>query len=294
MQTAVVPFLEMQVIMPTEQQALYDRCINEINAIDESEPDPVIRSERCAGVAGKALLTLKQTVLQKEFNTATEEIHFFKFIKPKFYAQLLYHQYLYGFESRKPVGAGGGLKKYIKKKLKQLNEFFEEHADLYQYLRQRKTYLDQQGFLRANREANITLSHHIIDGDPSFSTALDFEVADIMKNEMLQAYLTNLSKPPENNVTASASQEDDIFWTGTLNGMNQLVRSLIKSGAINNGNIPISKVIAKFEPFFHIDLKNFYRASQENRIKKERSSFLKHLVKVHEQEMDELDENPRY
>jgi len=294
MQTAVVPFLEMQVIMPAEQQALYDRCINEINAISETEPDPVARSERSAGVAGNTLLALKHTILQKDFNTANEEIHFFKYIKPKFYAQLLYHQYLYGLESRKPLASGGNLKKYAKKKLKLLADFFEEHAELYQYLRQRKTYLDQQGFLRANREANITLSHHVIDGDPNFSTALDFEVADLMKNELLQAYFTNLSKPADTAIAFSAPAEDDIVWTGTLNAMNQLVRSLIRSGSLNNGNIPISKVIAKFEPFFHVDLKNFYRASQENRIKKERSSFLKQLVKVHEQEMDELDENPRY
>ena len=43
-----------------------------------------------------------------------------------------------------------------------------------------------------------------------------------------------------------------------------------------------------------VDLRNFYRASQENRIRKDPSDFLRMLVDVHEKDLNDTDENPRY
>src|SRR5579864_8817768 len=139
--TAVAPIISMQVNMPPEIGAMYERLINETERIAGEQPDPVIAVEACASVAAQTVLALKILVLQQGFADKAAEILFFKYIKPRFYGRLLFYQALYQFESQKPA-AGPGLKKYIKRKLKLLSEYLADHRELYLYLRQGKTHLD--------------------------------------------------------------------------------------------------------------------------------------------------------
>jgi hypothetical protein len=279
------PYLEMQAILPADLRPLHDQLMAKIQQIAETETDPVLSAERCVEACRQAIQQLKGLVAENPFASEREEIFFFKYVKPKFNCRLLFYQYLYRFESRKPAAAGGLTVEYVKKKLAFLGSFFEEYADWYEYLRQRKTYLDEAAFRRASGPAPEGLS-----------TAYDELVSQLMANELLSGYLETYLAEAEGKASSNIPEAGpgDLVWTGKLRFMNQLIRALVKAKVLNNGNIPMSKVIAKFEPFFHVDLRNFYRASQENRITEDPQDFLKMLVEVHQKEVDDAADNPRY
>ena len=281
-----------EVKMPTPLKEIYDSLAGLLGKITGNEPPSMARSARLLEATARAMEELKTYVKEHPFAGQVEEIFFFKHIKPLFYRQFLFYRELYFMDVNVPEGGGKVTRQFYKKKLKMIREYFDEHRAMYEYMRRGATFRDELYFLRE------PLTHPGVevglpDIDRAFATIKDFEVAEILKTELLQEYLIG-QLAGEDKRPGTTGEDSGIQWTATLNAFYQLMRALIRKGAINNGNITMSKFAEKCETFFHIDLKNMYRGMQENRIKKDRSAFLKDLVKAHEDDLDEMDENPRY
>lgn len=277
--------------MPGPLQQLYDGFIAAIAKVKETEPPSINRSARLVEAAVKAMEQIRDYVTGHRFTDKEAEIHFFKYVKPMFYAQFLFYRTLYFMDIHKPEGSEKTIRKFYKKKLRGISDYFDEHRGMYEYIRRGLAFRDDLYFLR-KPPISAGIEAGLPDRDPQFATAKDFEVAEILQNELLQQYLLDILSPGKES--GAASLDSGIHWTATLNAFYQLMRALIRKGAINNGNITMSKFAEACEWFFHINLKNMYRGMQENRIKKDRSAFLKELWKAHEDDLDDLDENPRY
>jgi len=117
------------------------------------------------------LQELLSLIEENEFQSPQEEIRFFKDIKPLFSATLLYWHRRYKLELRVPVRGKGIIRKYWKAELHRLSRFLQQHLGFCGYLRTGETRLDEQYFLRSNRESENDPGFS--DRNPRFTTAKD-------------------------------------------------------------------------------------------------------------------------
>jgi len=63
----------------------------QLNFIDLEIVDPIKHAEKAIEMIVKSLESLKVVILKTNFKTRTEEILFFKEIKPQFFSKLIFH-----------------------------------------------------------------------------------------------------------------------------------------------------------------------------------------------------------
>jgi hypothetical protein len=88
-----------------------DKYLEIIEELEESlaqlrsETDNLlIFSERAVSKSKVALLRMRDIVMTQGFDNNSEEIDFFKNIKPQVYSKLLYYARLFNIESKRPSG----------------------------------------------------------------------------------------------------------------------------------------------------------------------------------------------
>lgn len=232
---------------------------------------------------------LRNLIEDHEFNSETEEIIFFKQIKPLFSGSLIYWEKLLHLFLHKPVGGEVNLKKYYKRKLKNLQAFYELHAGLYEYLRGNFDYLDKLYFLRSSRKFDE--SAHSIDLNPKFTTVKDRLVSEIYANELLEQFIHRLLNLQTKLSLTPDKESPNLQWTGSRAGLVELIYALHSGGVYNNGQIGIRELADGFQQLFNMDLGNYYHVFNEIRLrKKNRTALLDHLRERFIHKMDSMDE----
>ncbi|TXJ24938.1 MAG: tetracycline regulation of excision, RteC [Chitinophagaceae bacterium] len=242
---------------------------------------------------------LKMYVMENPFSEESEEIHFFKVVKPQFTSKLIYYMKLYRLESNRPVGDSRLLKKFLKSELRELQETFIRHRTFYQYYRSGATYLDSKYFLRTGQDIHLMPDPQYLVLDRTFHTTHDYLVSELQANEKLSQLLTADLEKLQGKVQAPAgkpvSGKNALTWTESKAALYELIYAVFSVGAINNGNTEIKEIANFFAEGLNVDVGNIYRAAQELRIRKiSRTKFLNKMIKRVEDRWDETDENPRF
>src|SRR5947207_14755380 len=92
----------------------------------------------------KHLKSIKNHVLENDFDSQEAEIYFFRHIKPKFTSKLIYVKKVRKIETRKPIGSKEKQIKYLKRELNKLNIHFNDNQYFYNYIRSRDRLLDDK------------------------------------------------------------------------------------------------------------------------------------------------------
>ncbi|MFT3919189.1 RteC domain-containing protein [Cloacibacterium sp.] len=80
--------------------------INEqLNFIDLEIDDAVLKCEKSVEVIITTIQNVKKEILRTVFKSVSEEIHFFKEIKPQFTSKRIYYNSVYRIETKKPSGS---------------------------------------------------------------------------------------------------------------------------------------------------------------------------------------------
>src|ERR1700761_9401327 len=111
---------------------LYADLNKDLNALHLEEAQVIKRLEKSIHVCIKYLRKLKDYCKLNDPGSPAEEIVFFKQIKPKFKAQLIFFQSLLHIEIRKPIGEGQVVCDYYMNEIRILNHFFESNLSFYQ------------------------------------------------------------------------------------------------------------------------------------------------------------------
>lgn len=260
----------------------------------EQENDVILkRSELSFIVCKKAIEQLKSFILKYKFRTTSEEIKFFKEIKPQFTSKLIYHLTLYNIETKKPNGGNKILKKYLIKELDKLKSYFDYNLDFYKYYRAGASYLDHTYFVRDKYDIKLTLDGYIFENDTRFSTTHDFKVAKILAHDLLQVYIEDELVYLERKDSSQNSQDapkSRLTWQESKTSLIELIYALQSHGAFGN-QADIKEIAAYFEFAFNIDLGDYYRTYLEIRIRKTgRTKFLSLLQETLTKRMDQADE----
>ncbi len=266
----------------------------QLNFINLEIDNESTRCERAIEVILKTIEALKNVISKTKFKTNTEEIIFFKEIKPQFTSKLIYYNAIYKIEMKKPNGGTRIVKKYYNNELIKLKAFFDNELEFYKYYRSGSVYLDHKYFLRSKFDIKMSLDSYYFETDRNFATSHDFKVAKILANDLIQLYLENQLVMIENKSNGEKSQRKPnlkMIWTSPKVALIELVYALHTEGVFNNGAADLKDIAEYFEYIFEIDLGQYRRTFLEIRTRKaDRAKFLNILNKGLLKRMEETDE----
>lgn len=278
----------------------FDDILSSLNGsldLVESEKEDILeKAEEGIKITKRALEQLNLFVLKKRFKSSSDEIHFFKNIKPHVFSKLIYYQKLFNIESKRPRSSNKAQIKYFNQHIDRLQNYFHDHLEFYHYYRRGATFLDEHYFVRGKADIRLfpdTFSFFI---DEKFSTSHDSTVATILAYDMLIVYLkTEIDKLENNNgmetVMNSFQNQSRLFWTANKTDLIELIYALQSSGAINSGTADIKEMAIACERLFNIELGDYYRTYLEIRSRKiNQTKFIDKLKESLVSRMNNADE----
>jgi hypothetical protein len=257
---------------------LLNNLNEQLNFIDLEIDDQIKKCEQAITIILKSINELKKLTAKNNFKSKSEEILFFKEIKPQFTSKFIYFNRVYKIEMKKPNGGNRILKKYYNNELLKLKAFFDNELEFYQYFRSGSTYLDYKYFLRGEFDIKLALDSYYFESDMSFATSHDFKVATILANDLIELYIENQLIMLENKENSEKSQRKPnvkMTWTGSKVALVELMYALHTEGVFNNGAADLKEIAEYFEHVFEIDLGQYRRAFLEIRARKsDKTKFL--------------------
>ena len=276
-------------------QKLLSEFEGQLEALESGDGDILYKAERGIALVEKCIRKLQKQIVGQDFETQADEIYFFKHVKPQIFSKLIYYIRLFSIESKRPRGKDVAQVKYLQQQIDKLQTFFNDNLEFYNYYRRGAMSMDEQYFVRGNRDLRMPLEsfHFLIDDQ--FSTCQDGTVATIMAYDMLIVYLrkevddlNNNMEPTKNTAMEKPSK---LFWTGSKTDLIELLYALHTSKSINGGTVDIKEMASHFEYFYNVDLGNYYHTFIDIRSRKSsRTRFLDRLIEMLNQRMESLEE----
>ncbi|GGF79189.1 RteC domain-containing protein [Wenyingzhuangia marina] len=211
-------------------------------------------------------------VRDMKFKDLNEEITFFKTIKPKITADIKLYNHQLAYNQEKPFISLEKQKKYIQKKLRELEVKKKKHLKFYRYMKLEETAYDELYFSREKERLELFPFSDFNDTDIDFTTSHDQLACEVKTYDVLCEfykqelhcisnveagfYDTSLNRPATNN---------HLHWTGSKTDLVELIYALKTSGVINNGDYQIKELIEVLSDIFNIELGNFYKTFSEIR-----------------------------
>ncbi|PQJ79101.1 RteC domain-containing protein [Polaribacter porphyrae] len=258
--------------MKKYEEILYN-LDNALDFLETEQEDILLKAEEGILISKRALDQLRNIVLKKKFRNNSEEIYFFKIVKPQVFSKLIYYQKLFNIESKRPRSSNKSQTKYFNKHINRLQNYFNDHLEFYNYYRRGATSLDEHYFVRGKIDIRLfpdTFSFFI---DDKFSASHDTTVAIILAYDMLIVYLnTEIDKLENRNSMETTinpyQKKSRLFWTANKTDLIELIYALQSSGAVNSGTADIKEMASACESLFNIELGDYYRTYLEIRSRK--------------------------
>ncbi|NLP59223.1 RteC domain-containing protein [Lutibacter sp. B1] len=280
--------------MTTNYDDILKKLDNKLDILEIEEQDILLKAEKGIKLAKQTLKKVRSIVVDYEFETKLEEIHFFKCTKPKIYSKLIYYVKLFNIEGKRPRGSNKSQVKYLNNYIEKLQTYFNDNLDFYHYYRREATVFDEQYFLRGKADIRLFPDSFHFFVDEQFATSHDSTVATILAYDLLIVHLKREIDKLENNGNYASlrllQSKTKITWTAHKIYLIELIYALHSTDVINNGTVDIKDIAYFVEKTFKVDLGDYYRAFLEIRMRKNgRTKFLDILKKQLTKRMDDTD-----
>lgn len=219
-----------------------------------------------------------------KFENDSEEIHFFKNIKPRIYADFIFYNNQLKYQVSKPNTTNSILKNYLKNELKKLESKKRKNLEFYRYFKHQSNFLDHLYFLRENKQLELFTTDISVYLDSEFYTSHDTLAAEVIAYDMLTNFykaeidkLKNISSGifDDNNKIGKSP----LNWTASKTDFVELIYALKVSGAINAGNINTKDLIDTLSNVFNLEIQNSYKTYSDIKNRSlERTKFLNKLT----------------
>ena len=247
---------------------LYD----ELERLQYSVLDQSNRANQAIQLISKTLQILRKSVREYGFDTAEDEVHFFKHIKPQIAGHLIFYRLIFELESKRMIYTKDEVDNFIVSKKLQFKELIKDNIEFVSYYQNRYTHMDKMYFLRESDR--IPLLHQNTDAfhDPEFTTPYDHIAAKLVAKDLFYKFLL---RPIQE---ASSENVSNLKWTESKAALVELIYALNESGAINKGKTDIKAVCLEFERIFNVELKDIYSTYRDITLRKsDQTKFLNKL-----------------
>src|ERR1700693_5194074 len=127
---------------------LYKYMQREIESCKKSNADKKAEIECCFNIGLKYWTQIQMGIDAENFESTSDEIEYYKTVKPLFKSQIEYYNLVYQAELLKPKERSE-LKEFWFKEQQRFNKFIQENQEFYLYYKSGSTRLDDEYFLSA-------------------------------------------------------------------------------------------------------------------------------------------------
>jgi hypothetical protein len=259
-----------------------------------ASPFPAAELSEVISLIFRALKEMRLFVNEHPFENLHQEIDFFKVIKPRFTSELIYYSALQQLLSKTSADSLLRKKACFSAELEKFSAFFNDHQELYVYIRSGCRHMDHLWFARQNSECPAAWFSDLsgVNMDYEFSAPQDHKVAAFLAYERLCLYCENQLQKLE---TGPLSILQKLPWTAKTIDLVELIYGLHLTGAIDHGRMSLVEICKVFEVMFDTKLDNHsYLFSQTIRFRKSGNvKFLTEMTSAIEQKLDQLDTKGR-
>ena len=236
----------------------YEKSLAELRAelalLDGESIKPIERLKHTLPLISGILNDIKKEVVDNGFPSVEAEIHFFKFVKPAFYALQIYEVDIYNLTTNVPPGTSEMQKAFYEQELLYLFRLFRTNAFHYQYFRTGARELDAQYFMREGHPGDIPVLE-LADPFPGFSTPLDYLFAKFIAAERLQHVLIDkLTVLYGHGPGESAKSVPKLKWTGDTINLVELAYGIWLTNQINDGQASMAEITRWLEEIFEVHI----------------------------------------
>lgn len=262
---------------------------DELENLNHSEGDVFQKINEGAKKIRVVLSSFRKEIALKGFRNSEDEIHFFKYIKPRVQSYLIFFSVLSEIETEKLMQDSNGVQSCKDKKLRMFQYIMQENKEFVAYYKAGLTHLDAIYFLRAkNLSCLLKHSSRQLD-DPDFNTSHDTVAANLMAFDLYKEHVLS-----DNLVAETKSRyKSKLKWTATKLDLVELIYALHSSGALNYGDAELKDICQVLENAFQTKVGDLYRSFHDvvNR-KKQQSKFIPKLEQSLLKKLDDLDSYP--
>lgn len=191
------------------------------------------------------------------FKDRFDEIYFFKFEKPEYYAQKIYVAAWFALMNGRPRGTVGQIRSYFSEELRFIYRFLQQHAFHYHYYRSGFTEMDELLFVRG-AEIQPVFIPEIPELDPSFSTSGDYLFAKFIAYERLQEFIIaeidQLDARKAPMAVTGTKPAKVLDWTGEVINLVELGYALFVSKQIGGGRASLAEIFRWLESSFGVEI----------------------------------------
>jgi len=271
---------------------LFNQLLEKIELIEENLSITVIqKAQACLELISEKIAQIKMKVIEIGFKDQQEEIDFFKRIKPGLVGLQIFYSRLEILESNKPETTIKDMRKYLRKQISKIREFYKYQKSVVHYYRSGSAQLDSQLFLRESHSAPLWLVPLRLDQDERFSTIGDHTFARIIAYDKLNNHIKRLLTEPGKD--ENTRQVKHLKWTGEGINLIEIAYGIYYTKQLNDGKAGIAEIVRYLEDIFQVSIGRAYRRFTEIKRRK-RISQTKYLDEMKEVILKKIDEDDEY
>jgi hypothetical protein len=169
---------------------LYEQMQEEIREVKRDSSTYMEEIEACFQVALKYWKELRKELICYEFKSTSDEIYFFKCIKPKFTSEIEFYNLVYSAELFKPIElAEEEVEKFWNKESYRLKRFISDNLGFVVYYKDCKKNRDEQFFLREHLDVSNLPEVRLFEIGNGDSTNCDHVVSRLLALEKYSEYI---------------------------------------------------------------------------------------------------------
>lgn len=258
----------------------------ELEQLHTEEPNITNRANKAAKLISKTLTKFRRKIRKEDFPNREDEIHFFKYIKPRVSSYLIFYSVIAEIEAERELMNEAEYTELVDKKRRMFRHIMRENRDFISYYRAGLTHLDRVYFVRGKNMGILSKHSTRQQDDPEFNTSHDHVAANIMAFDLFQRHLS----PKPEFQPSFGPPTPKLKWTANRLDLVELIYALQASGAINYGEADLKDVCTFFESGLQVQVGDLYRAFHDisNR-KKEQIKFVNRLDGFLERKIIELE-----
>jgi len=241
-----------------QTEKLYLEMTAKLHAKNNDVLSNLLRLSSSLEIIENNIIYLSRLVAQLGFSSDAEEVFFFKHVKPKFYSWKILMVEQFNIVSNIPVDTEESIREYYLRELDFVRRYFEQNQFLYQYYIKDESALDEEYFLRRNRQKIIPSVH--VD---AFETKGDYTFAKFRACDQLRDFLLTrirlIYTNPESSIMQILSKNSQLKWTDEKIKLVELAYGVYFMGSLNNGKADISQIVDLLERTLNVDLGVAYR-----------------------------------
>ena len=258
----------------------------ELEQLHIEEDNITTRTTKAAKRIRRTLTSFRKEIVANGFNTEADEIHFFKYVKPRVSSYLTFFSVLAEIEEERMLAGTKGMNTCIDKKHRWFGHVMRENREFVAYYRSGFTNMDRIYFLRGQNLTVLSKHNTRQQDDPDFNTSHDHVAATIMAFDLFQKHLI----PKPDLQPTFGPPKPKVKWTANKLDLVELIYALQASGAINYGEADLKEICSALEQAFQVKVGDLYRAFHDisNR-KNEQIKFVNMLASRLERKILELE-----